>query len=138
MKRDCSFPQLARPISPRQFMREFEALWAEARAAGHPARPHPTIQFTEALFKTHQANCRRYGECDPVHRIFYWAPQVLTLPIEFRRGLVAHEIGHSWFGPCRHTEKDADEVARKILGVEITYDKRWPKKGLQTGRFVRL
>lgn len=114
-------------IPADQFIREFEALWNRSPLAHLQAR----VSFTEALRRTHERNPRRYAECNPVTREFFFAPQTLALPRAHRCGLIAHEIGHALHGAHDHSENDADQAARRAMGVRIGYDRRWPGKGLQ-------
>jgi hypothetical protein len=83
--------------------------------------------------ETHQRNARRYGQVDPVSRFFQFAPQVLWLPKKQRIGVLAHEIGHALYQDTPHNESAANQVAEDRLGIKITYDLRWPGKGLQSG-----
>lgn len=128
-------PVLARPISQAAFMAEFSALWLRVR--GLPARPTAQVVFSDKLARVHCRSSRRYAEVDVGRRIFYFAPQILLLPRAQRLGLVAHEIGHVLMGARAHPEWTADCAAFDDLSVSISYDRRWPGKGLQTGRFVR-
>lgn len=117
-------PLLPEPISFSQFAEEFAILAKRAGIADTCA-----LDFSERMRRVHEKKPRRYAEVEPERLRFYFAPQVLWLPREHRRGLLAHEIGHV-LAP-RGSEDDADQAAARVLGVEIEYDLRWPGKGLQ-------
>lgn len=122
-------PQLGRPIARERLAEEFTALARKAGIADTCA-----IDISEHMRSVHSRNARRYAEVDPDGLHFYFAPQTLWLPPENRRGLIAHELGHVL---CRDlpgggSEDDADQAAWRVLGVGISYDGRWPGKGLQT------
>ena len=81
----------------------------------------------------HEPGGRNYADVDPWELHFRFAPEAPRLPAANRRGLIMHEIGHVL---CREfpgggTEDDADRAAERAFGVRITYDRRWPGKGLQ-------
>lgn len=84
------------------------------------------------MARINRRNTRRYAEHDVGTSDFYFAPAVLSLPRANRIGLIAHEIGHFILRDGPHSEADADQAAREVLGVRIRYDRRWPGKGLQT------
>lgn len=134
---DHTHPTLSRPLALSEFLAEFQAIWLRALSF-LPARPTPTVELSDDLDRTHCRNSRRYAEVVPGRRAFFFAPQVLWLPRANRLGLIAHEIGHvlafEELG-MDHDERVADEAALEI-GVEIRYDRRWPGKGLQSGRFL--
>lgn len=104
---------------------------------GIPRRPAPRIAFTERLARLNRRNPRRFAECDPRRREFFFAPQILSLPLAYRRGLIAHEIGHALMGSKPHAEWMADAAAFDDLDLVIEYDLRWPGKGLQRARSIR-
>lgn len=142
-------PQIAVPITARQFRREFEAVFARsglARATlvvqDGSSRCNPGSVPTEPdpdLRREHARTERRYATVDlgarPIK--FMFAPQVLALPRANRLGLIRHEIGHALLRNVPgHSEADADEVARARLGP-VGYDPRWlggRGRGLQRGR----
>lgn len=122
-------PRLPSPIATERFLEEFAVLARRAGIADTCA-----IELSERMRKIHERKPRRYAEVDADGLHFHFAPQVLWLPEENRRGLIAHEIGHVL---CRDlpdggTEDDADEAARRAMGVAISYDGRWPGRGLQS------
>jgi len=131
-----SHPSLRRPILPEQLLAEFDALWSRCR--GLRGGPRPKIALSGPLGTTHCRNARRYAEVDCARRFFYFAPQVLELPLPNRRGLIGHEIGHvvMFERVGNHSEADADAAALFHVGVNVHYDGRWPGRGLQTGRLV--
>lgn len=123
-------PVLAKPVSPERLEAELAAVWARGRR-GQP----PRIVPTEALSKTHGRNPRRY--CETNGEVIFVAPQILRLPRAQRLGLIAHELGHVVLLRRRlwgHSERAADRTAERVFGVEVTYDLRWPGRGLQSGR----
>lgn len=127
-------PKLKKPIEPGLFLDEFDDVWVRV----FPNDRFPPILFTKALAITHTVCARRYAEVDLRRRIFHFAPQVLWLPKPHRLGLIAHEIGHllTYYAKgFQHTEDEADASAERLLGIKITYDHRWPGKGLQRGRW---
>lgn len=113
--------------TPDAFLREFDALWRRSPLA----HLHYTLQFSERLSRIHRRNRRRYAECEPAARRFFFAREILTLPARHRLGLAAHEIGHALHGSADHSEDDADRAALAGTGVRIGYDRRWPGKGVQ-------
>jgi hypothetical protein len=122
-------PRLRQPITREQFADEFSDLAAHAGIADTCV-----IDLSDRMSAVHERNQRRYAEVEPDGLHFYFAPEVLWLPADNRRGLIAHELGHVL---CRDlpgggTEDDADRAAQRVLGVTIAYDGRWPGKGLQT------
>jgi DNA-binding MarR family transcriptional regulator len=133
------------PIIPFEVFRdqEFMPIWRRAVASGKippeiiQACPTlmPNVMLTEQLTQLHCKNSRRYAQVIPNRLQFEFALQTLWLPAAHRGGLIAHEIGHV-LAP-EGSEDDADRAAHKVLGIKITYDKRWPGKGLQKGRVVR-
>jgi hypothetical protein len=84
----------------------------------------------DSLDKEHQRDARRYAHVYVEKVKIEFASQVLWLPRAQRIGIIAHEIGHIL--TPGGTEKDADVAAANVIGVRITYDRRWPGKGLQT------
>ncbi len=87
------------------------------------------IAYPAALQREHEQNSRRYAQVDPTVPLFEFARSTRALPLKHRVGLYAHEIGHvlvPW-----EDEDGADDAARRVLGVTIGYDRRWPGKGLQ-------
>lgn len=125
-------PSLRRAISFQQFLREFRELWARVPAAVR-GRSYG-VGLSAKLEALNRRNPRRFAEVDVSRRSFYFAPQVLLLPRPQRLGVIAHEIGHVLAGSRPHTERHADLAAWAGLDVAILYDRRWPGKGLQTGR----
>jgi hypothetical protein len=124
---------LARPIANGQFRLEFADIWRRSKLHD-PWR----LALSEALSVAHRKSCRRYARMSMAYGsreyVFEFAPETLWLPVQYRLGLYAHEVGHALadkeFG-AKHTEDDADDMAAEVLGIEITYSKRWPGKGLQ-------
>lgn len=115
-------------ISKEEFAEEFSDL---AYQAG--IRATCAIEFPEYMADRNRRSPRSYAEVDPHALYFAFAPQVLELPWQYRRGLLMHEIGHVL---CRDmdgggTEGDADKAAEHVFGERIIYDKSWPGKGLQ-------
>jgi DNA-binding MarR family transcriptional regulator len=135
----CQVPGHRHPVARRsatraEFTREFQALW---RRSGVPGRI--SVCLDPRLAARHAVCERAYAEVAPATREFFFAPQALALPQASRRALIAHEIGHV-LAP-RGGEADADEAARRVLGVEVRYDPRWSgraaadgQRGLQTTR----
>lgn len=131
-------PSLQQPISPERFQDELAAVvFAARKGLQENVFSH---KFCDDLSKTHQRNSRRYAEVDLKSGVFIFAVQTLWLPAPNRLGLLAHEVGHKIanriLGP-NHTEAQADEAAKHYCRVAITYDTRWPGKGLQHGRLLR-
>ena len=115
-------------ITKKQFAQEFSELAHEAGI-----RDTCAIDFPRYMRERNDADPRAFAEVDPWGLQFFFAPQVLELPCEHRRGLIMHELGHVL---CRDfpdggTEEDADRAAGEVFGVVIKYDCRWPGKGLQ-------
>jgi hypothetical protein len=115
-------------IRAEDFAHDFTEL---ARKAGITERCK--LNFSERMRRRNHQDPRAFAEVDPEKLEFHFAPQVLDLPREHQRGLIAHEIGHVL---CRDlpgggTESDADDAAWEVLGVRVEYDCRWPGKGLQ-------
>ena len=121
-------PTMREPVSVQQFLREFQVWWTRANFRG----AQPYVILDDRLTRLHVKNPRRYAETDVRLRKFFFADQVLILPRAQRSGLIAHEIGHAYWNGFPHTEADADRAAKDMLGVKITYDHRWPGKGLQS------
>lgn len=119
-------PTLQRPIHYTRLASELGSLLV--RAGIDPERA--TIEFAPRLDAEHARNPRRYAEVDIELPAFRFATATLWLPGPQRLGLLAHEVGHV-LAPGG-TEADADRAARRVLGVRIGYDPRWPGKGLQT------
>jgi len=126
----CRHPRLKRPISVQQFTDEFHELWDRCRFRAMRHVLWPIVTFTKELEQTHNRNHRRYAQCIPALYTFEFAPQTLYLPKRYRTALIAHELGHC-LAPDGD-EDDADQAALQHLGIRITYDKRFPGKGLQT------
>lgn len=91
----------------------------------------PKVVIHDPLTREHERNPRRYAQCIPDEMVFEFADQYRWLPWEYRLGLMAHEIGHVVDPDPRKTEEGADYWGMQSLGVLITYDHRWPGKGLQ-------
>jgi hypothetical protein len=117
---------MSRPISKAQLANELGQMLR--RAGLDPGTA--TIEFPDRLDAEHAQNPRRYAEVLVGKRAFRFARATLWLPQAQRRGLLAHEVGHVL--TPGGTELDADMAAWEHLGVKITYDRRWPGKGLQT------
>jgi hypothetical protein len=126
---DHEHPYLRRPLSRAQIRAELERLYRQAGYTG-PL----DLRWTDELRRTHNRNTRRYAQVRPFLEVpqFELAPQTAYLPRPNRRALLAHEIGHV-LDP-HGDEDEADEAARRALGIRISYDKRWPGKGLQVTR----
>ncbi len=135
-------------IAPSRLAQEVARTWAR----GAPGVAPPVIAFSSKLEETHRKDPRRYAECvqEPgvrgnvgrkggTCRTIFFARSILSLPAAHRLGLIAHECGHLalWDSHPDHSEDDADDAALAFFGVRVSYDKRWPGKGLQTGRLVR-
>jgi hypothetical protein len=129
MELEHGHPNLKRPVPRSQVRRELANLYRQAGLEG-PL----DLEWTEALGRTHDRNWRRYAQVRPLARPahFELAPQTVYLPPKNRRALLAHEVGHV-LDP-HGTEDEADEAARRALGIRISYDRRWPGKGLQFTR----
>ncbi len=131
-------PILRRPISIQKFVDELVLVTGRSGAFHGAFR----YRFTQKLTDLHNRNTRRYAEVelDTVNGVvipmYSFAEQTLWLPKAHRLGLMAHEVGHTILLPAPHTEAQADQAALDQLGVKITYDKRWPGKGLQKGRYA--
>ena len=119
-------PSAVRPVSDWVIGEELSRL---ARAAGFRKhdiqwRMHPPLD------EEHRKNPRRYAQVVIDENVFEFSRAILWLPLRFREGLMAHEIGHL-LCPARHTEADADRAAEEALGMRIEYSEAWPGKGLQ-------
>lgn len=135
-------PRLVRPVTPMQLRRELEVL---LREAGLAHRRH-SVSFPNSLAREHMLDHRRYAQVRPASMRFEFAMATLWLPFRYRHALCGHEIGHvldpvlphcdSTTGVCSHgaIEKRADRMSLEHLGIKISYDKRWPGKGLQVWR----
>lgn len=129
-------PSRSRPVSHDAFVREFSVLWDRSGIRG---TPH--VHIDDQLAKRHARCERSYADVSPETLDFRFAPAALSLPPANLRGLLAHEIGHV-LSP-RGGEVGADEAARRVLGVDVTYDARWTGRaedgtmGVQRGRRVR-
>jgi hypothetical protein len=125
---------MRRPIRRIQFSEEFARLARRANIGDVCA-----IDLSDRMSVVHEHDWRRYAEVDADRLHFYFAPEVLWLPEDHRRGLIAHELGHVLCRdlPGEGTEDDADEAAWRVLGIRISYDRRWPGKGLQTSQARR-
>lgn len=118
-------------ITHEEFADEFAAL---AHRAG--IKDECAIDLSERMRRRNENDCRAFAEVEPWNLHFHFAPQVLELPWQHRRGLIMHELGHVL---CRDmpeggTERDADLAAQDCFGERIIYDKDWPGKGLQCVR----
>lgn len=122
---DHERPRLRRPISLEQIERE---LGAACKVAGIDEFE---VYIYPPLTEEHKRNPRRYAQCIPDENVFEFADQFRWLPWEYRLGLYAHEIGHVIDPDPAKTEDAADYWGGEALGVLITYDHRWPGKGLQ-------
>lgn len=87
--------------------------------------------------RAHSRSARRYCLTDLDTSTLHIAPQFRLLPYKQRFGLFAHEIGHLLLADVEHTEAEADAAAEAALGCNISYDRRWGGKGLQTLRWSR-
>ena len=131
-------PILRRPISIQKFVDELVLVAGRSGAFDGAFR----YRFTKRLTAIHNRNARRYAEVElethngVVIPTYSFAEQARCLPKAHRLGLMAPEVGHAILLPGEHTEAQADQAALTKLGVKITYDKRWPGKGLQKGRHV--
>jgi hypothetical protein len=134
-------PSLRRPIPESLLAEEFYFVWERGPVSAY--YPKPKIVISQALEEVHRRDPRRYAECEVTRKVrqrrrfVYFAPSTLLLPEANRLGLCAHEAGHLILWDKRHTEDDADQAALLCYGVEVTYDRRWPEKGLQSGAVVR-
>lgn len=126
-----SYPVLRQPISEAQLLRELDSMLERAGLAGDGG-PAATAWFWGPLDAEHEENPRRYAQVIPQQRRFEFARAILWLPPEHREGLLAHEVGHVLDPEA--DEDGADAAARRVTGVDIGYDRRWPGKGLQVAR----
>ena len=122
-------PSLQRPISPAQLRAELAAIWRRGRGGSGPR-----LVPSEKLSRTNARNPRRFAETDG--RDIFVAPEILVLPKQQRTGLLGHECGHFVLWGVKHSEADADRMAREVFGVAISYSNAWPGRGLQTGRLL--
>jgi hypothetical protein len=124
----ATFPQLAAPI-PFGLLRS-ELASAVVRA--QMGKPY-SVRIDDALTREHLRNSRRYAAvtAHAESPTFFFAEQTLWLPFEYRLGLIAHEIGHVIDPDPLKTEDGADRHGMAALDLLITYDCRWPGKGLQ-------
>jgi hypothetical protein len=102
-------------------------------------RGHPMLSWPSSLARLHEKNARRYaqvyfpggerfaGNGDARYEL---AEQARWLPAPHLRGVLAHEVGHELAGP-EGSEADADAAVEGALGLKLSYDRRWPGKGLQ-------
>jgi len=132
MRYDCrghGHPKLKRPVSRKKIRSELAALCRRAGFEGPLS-----LEWPESLARTHNRNWRRYAQVAPFTRPpeFELARQTRWIPARYRRGLLAHEVGHV-LDPDG-SEDEADQAAFEGLGVKIGYDRRWPGKGLQVAR----
>lgn len=126
-----SYPVVSRPISEAQLLRELGGMLSRAGLDGDGG-PAATAWFWDPLDAEHEENPRRYAQVIPSERRFEFARAVLWLRPEHREGLLAHEVGHVLDPEA--DEDGADAAARRVIGVDIGYDNRWPGKGLQIAR----
>jgi hypothetical protein len=118
-------------ISKKQFADEFSDLAYQAGIEDTCA-----LEFPEYMSERNERSPRSFAEVAPFELHFCFAPQVLELPWQHRRGLIMHELGHVL---CRDlpgggTERDADQAAERAFRERIIYDQSWPGKGLQCVR----
>ncbi len=124
-------PKLDRPITVDYFLGEFLGFWNRSGLVDSPSCPLKVI-FPARLTRTHCCkSSRRYAQVAPSVLQFEFAAQTLWLPIEFREGLIVHEIGHVLAG-SDPTEEGANAAAIACFGGTLTMDPRWPGKGLQS------
>jgi hypothetical protein len=121
---------------PRPRSEVYDQLRRLREEAGLPGRP--ALSWPSSLSRLHETSPRRYaqlyfpggeiaGAGDPRYEL---AEQARWLPARNLRGVLAHEVGHELAGP-HGSEAEADAAAEEALGLDITYDRRWPGKGLQ-------
>jgi hypothetical protein len=127
-------------ITEAQLCRELRALLDRARVTravtvsiGPPDASH--------MDRRNSRDRRAFADVDPRTGHFFFAKAILRLDAKHRLGLLSHEVGH--LVAPRASERGADRAARKMLGVAITYDSRFPtapdgRRGLQTGRRIRM
>jgi hypothetical protein len=114
-------------------LKNFTSLWSKMCKKAGLDPSDCQISFPESLSATHCRNTRRYAQVwtSPLMQPhFEFATQILWLPLENQKALIAHEIGHV-LDP-EGGEDGADRAGGVACGVTIKYDKRWPGKGLQT------
>jgi hypothetical protein len=89
------------------------------------------LELYPELEEEHVRNPRRFAQVTPRRQPprFEFAPQVLHLGWPNRLGLIVHEIGHVLAPEA--DEDGADRAGSTALQIPITYDMRWPGKGLQ-------
>ena len=121
------YPVLDRPISGMDFGDELGEMLL--RAGYDPAQAR--VVFLRSLDKEHWDDPRRYAQVIPDQLHFEFSHAVLWLPRPQRTGVIAHEVGHVM--RPGGGEKDADDAAAE-LGFPISYDLRWPGRGLQTAQ----
>lgn len=121
------YPTLAQPVDAMRFGGELGAL---VREAGFDPRD-ASVHFLGTLDEEHLEDPRRYAQVIPEQLHFEFSHAALWLPRPQRIGVLAHEVGHVM--RPEGGERDADEAAGE-LGFPISYDLRWPGRGLQTAR----
>lgn len=128
-------PELVDPIPFTQVVRELVEVCCAATARAQALKLGEItcreVRNFPPLTEEHRQNPRRYAQCIPGAGIFEFADQFRLLPWPYRLGLYAHEIGHVVDPDPRKTEDAADYWGGEVLDLTITYDHRWPGKGLQ-------
>lgn len=97
-----------------------------AMVPGASSRWH--VRVDDAVGRCSHATgpCRQFAACEsgpPI--VLVVSRRLLAASPERFAGVLAHEIGHALLfeqGRFEHTEREADAVAEKVLGVRIRYD----------------
>ena len=122
-----AYPTLPAPVDAQLFGGELAAL---VREAGFDPRSG-SVKFLRTLDDEHMEDPRRYAQVLVEKLHFEFTHAVLWLPRPQRIGVLAHEVGHVMRPDGG--EREADDAAGE-LGFPISYDLRWPGRGLQTAR----
>ncbi len=72
--------------------------------------PPVKIRYCSTADTEHKKSVRQFAHTGHYANTICLARSFKQLPANFRKGILAHEMGHLHYGKKRHTEKDADKV----------------------------
>lgn len=79
------------------------------------------IRHCKEVNADHKRSCRQYAHTYHYKNTVCISESFWGLPVSYKLGLIAHEIGHILVGKINHKEQEADKQANRFFGIKVLY-----------------